>query len=130
MLENRNGPPGVGVYACAYPLYDERGWPNSLKLPRGQKWPPPKGFTGCDGATPSAECKGGAGRDATRTVAEWLAQWRETTLAVADCKDSTRSLYTTLSRKHLEPAPFGAIQLDRLRPSDIEALIDQSAGWA
>jgi hypothetical protein len=62
-------------------------------------------------------------RDTTRTVAEWLAQWRETTLAVADCKESTRSLYATLSRKHLEPAPFGAIQLDRLRPSDIEALI-------
>jgi integrase len=62
-------------------------------------------------------------RDPTRTVAEWLAQWRQTTLAVADCKDSTRSLYATLSRKHLEPAPFGAIQLGRLRPSDIEALI-------
>jgi integrase len=62
-------------------------------------------------------------RDTTRTIAGWLAQWRETTLAVADCKDSTRSLYATLSRKHLEPAPFGAIQLDRLRPSDIEALI-------
>lgn len=32
-------------------------------------------------------------------------------------------LYATLSRKHLEPAPFGAISLDRLRPSDIEALV-------
>jgi site-specific recombinase XerC len=28
-----------------------------------------------------------------------------------------------LSRKHLEAAPFGAITLDRLRPSDIEALV-------
>ena len=62
-------------------------------------------------------------RDATRTVGDWLAQWRETTLAVSDRKESTRSLYATLARKHLEPAPFGAIQLDRLRPSDVEALI-------
>lgn len=62
-------------------------------------------------------------RDATRTVAEWLAHWRATTLAVSDRKESTRELYTNLSRKHLEPAPFGAITLDRLRPTDIEALI-------
>ena len=27
------------------------------------------------------------------------------------------------ARKHLEAAPFGAITLDRLRPSDIEALV-------
>ena len=45
------------VFAPAYPLYDEREWPNSLKLPRGEKWRPPKGFTGRDGATPSAEQK-------------------------------------------------------------------------
>jgi integrase len=62
-------------------------------------------------------------KDATRTVGDWLAHWRATTLAASDRKESTRSLYATLSRKHLEPAPFGAIRCDRLRPSDIEALI-------
>src|SRR4029079_10544562 len=31
--------------------------------------------------------------------------------------------YATLSRKHLEPPPFGAIPLDRLKPSDIDALV-------
>ena len=32
-------------------------------------------------------------------------------------------LYANLCRKHLEPAPFGAIPLDRLRPTNIEALV-------
>jgi integrase len=62
-------------------------------------------------------------RDATRTVADWLAQWRTTTLAVSDRKESTREMYAHMCRKHLEPAPFGAITLDRLRPTDIEALV-------
>jgi hypothetical protein len=32
-------------------------------------------------------------------------------------------LYGALCRKHLEPAPFGAIPLDKLKPSDVEALV-------
>jgi integrase len=62
-------------------------------------------------------------RDATRTVGDWLAHWRATTLAVSDRKESTRVLYATLCRKHLEPAPFGAIPLDKLKASDVEALV-------
>jgi integrase len=62
-------------------------------------------------------------KDATRTVADWLSHWRATTLAASDRKESTRALYATLSRKHLEVAPFGLITLDRLRPSDIEAMV-------
>ena len=62
-------------------------------------------------------------KDATRSVGDWLAQWRVTTLAVSDRKPATREMYGHLCRKHLEPAPFGAITLDRLRPTDIEALI-------
>ncbi len=62
-------------------------------------------------------------RDANRTVADWLAQWRTTTLAVSDRKESTREMYAHLCRKHLESVPFGAITLDRLRPTDIEALV-------
>jgi integrase len=62
-------------------------------------------------------------KDATRTVGDWLAHWRATSLAVSDRSLSTRILYATLCRKHLEPAPFGAIPLDRLRPSDVEALV-------
>jgi integrase len=62
-------------------------------------------------------------KDATTTVAAWLAHWRQTTLAASDRKASTRELYSTLCAKHLEPAPFGSIQLDRLKPSDVEALV-------
>lgn len=62
-------------------------------------------------------------RDATRTVGDWLAQWRATTLAASDRKESTRELYARLCRCHLEPTPFGAIRLDKLRPSDVESLI-------
>jgi integrase len=62
-------------------------------------------------------------KDATTTVAAWLAHWRQTTLAASDRKASTRELYSTLCAKHLEPEPFGSIQLDRLKPSDVEALV-------
>jgi integrase len=62
-------------------------------------------------------------KDATRTVADWLKHWRATTLAASDRKESTRELYATLCRRHLESGQFGAIRLDRLRPSDVEALI-------
>jgi integrase len=62
-------------------------------------------------------------KDATQSVGDWLTHWRATTLAVSDRKESTRTLYANLSRKHLEAAPFGAIPLDKLRPSDVEALV-------
>jgi hypothetical protein len=60
-----SGGVGAGVYARAYPLYDERGWPNSLKLPPGQKKPPPyrdennakTHYTGKQAETPSAGLK-------------------------------------------------------------------------
>ena len=62
-------------------------------------------------------------RDAKASVAVWLVQWRDTTLAASNCKASTKELYKTLCIHHLEPEPFGAIRLDRLRPSDIDSLI-------
>src|SRR6478735_5513979 len=52
-------------------------------------------------------------RDATQTVGDWLAHWRATSLEVSGRKESTRVLYANLSRRHLEPAPFGALRLDR-----------------
>ena len=62
-------------------------------------------------------------RDSRRTVADWLVHWRATTLAASDRKASTRELYSNLSRRHLETGSFGEIRLDRLKPSDIEALV-------
>ena len=66
---------------------------------------------------------GGPVQDSSRSIAEWLAHWRITTLAASDRKEATQALYSTLSRKHLEAGPFGQIRLDKLRASDIEALI-------
>jgi integrase len=62
-------------------------------------------------------------KDATRSVGDWLAHWRATTLMASDRAASTRDLYARLIRSHLEPAPLGAISLDKLRPSDVERLI-------
>ena len=62
-------------------------------------------------------------RDATATVGAWLKEWRETQLAASNLKPTTRSLYTSCSKNHLEPEPFGKITLDRLKPSHIDRLI-------
>ena len=66
---------------------------------------------------------GGPVKDAKLTVGEWMAQWRESGLAVSDRKESTRVMYAALSRKHIEAAPFGSVTLDRLKPSHIDKLI-------
>jgi len=62
-------------------------------------------------------------KDATQTVADWLKHWREATLEASDRKATTKANYATMSRCHIEPAPFGAIQLARLRPSDVDRLL-------
>lgn len=40
-------------YGVAAETYWQAGWRGVLPLKRGSKWPPPKGFTGYDGAEPS-----------------------------------------------------------------------------
>jgi hypothetical protein len=60
-----SGGVGASIYARAYPLYDARGWPNSLNLPPGQKKPPrhcdennaKTHYTGKQAKTPSAQLK-------------------------------------------------------------------------
>ncbi|QZT54615.1 tyrosine-type recombinase/integrase [Mycolicibacterium austroafricanum] len=62
-------------------------------------------------------------KDSKQSIGEWLAYWRKTGLAASSRKESTKVLYGNLSRKHLEPAPFGAIRLDRLKPTDVDTLL-------
>ncbi len=62
-------------------------------------------------------------RDATATVSAWLKEWRETQLAASNLRPTTRALYTSVSKTHLEPEPFGKITLDKLKPSHIDKLI-------
>lgn len=67
-------------------------------------------------------------KDAPDTVASWLEQWRKSSLAASDRKATTKSLYGSLSRKHLEGTAIGAKRLDRLKPSDVESLIVELRG--
>ncbi len=66
---------------------------------------------------------GAPARDTSMPIGAWLMHWRATTLAASDRKQATKALYGNLARLHLEPEPFGAIRLDKLRPSDIEKLV-------
>lgn len=62
-------------------------------------------------------------RDASRTLGDWCAQWRASTLSASNRKASTVGLYRSISRTHLETGPLGSTPLDRLRPSDVDAFI-------
>ncbi len=62
-------------------------------------------------------------RDAKSSVAAWIAQWRATSLEASGRKESTKTLYKYLCSKHLEAEPFGALTLNKLRPTDVEALV-------
>ncbi len=61
-------------------------------------------------------------KDTAMTVSTWLDEWVSKALAASDRKQATKDLYTTVVRAHLVPV-LGRHGLDRLRPSDVEALI-------
>ena len=61
-------------------------------------------------------------KDAAMTVAAWLTEWTTKALPASDRKQATKDLYTTIVRAHLVPV-LGRYTLERLRPSDVEALI-------
>lgn len=83
----------------------------------------------------SAECRtklkvilerlddGAPARDAKETVGVWMNRWRTTSLAASDRKPTTKHLYDSLSRKHLEAGVIADVRLDRVRPRDVEALV-------
>jgi integrase len=62
-------------------------------------------------------------KDARTTMAAFVEDWIRKALPASARKASTQSNYATIARTHLAPAPFGALTLDKLRPSDIEALL-------
>ena len=70
-------------------------------------------------------------RDARVTVAGFVNDWLEKALPASPRRPTTQATYAALARTHLTPAPFGALPLDRLRPSDIEALLlaNGTPGW-
>ena len=67
--------------------------------------------------------KGKPAQDSVKTVAGWVGEWLEDYLLIdSNRKLSTRQNYARLAKNHLMPEPFGAIQLRKLRPLDIERL--------
>jgi integrase len=70
-------------------------------------------------------------RDATRTLAEWLTEWRATFLKASDRAQATKNLYEGLTRRHVEPV-IGSVPLDRLKPADVTRVMNsmEAAGKA
>jgi integrase len=62
-------------------------------------------------------------KDARVTVAAFVEDWLRKALPASGRKAATVANYKSIARTHLQPAPFGALTLDKLRPSDIEALL-------
>lgn len=62
-------------------------------------------------------------KDARATLAAYTERWIATTLAASGRKATTRATYAALARRHLIAEPFGSVTLDRLKPSDVEALV-------
>ncbi|MCU1668491.1 MAG: integrase family protein [Blastococcus sp.] len=61
-------------------------------------------------------------KDATMTLTAWLDDWIAKALPASDRKQATIDLYERIARTHLAPT-LGGRTLDRIRPSDVEALI-------
>jgi hypothetical protein len=62
-------------------------------------------------------------KDARVTVAMFVDDWIRKALPASGRKAATQENYSTIARTHLAPPPFGVLTLDKLRPSDIEALL-------
>ena len=61
-------------------------------------------------------------KDATMPLGAWIEEWIGKALEASDRKQATKVLYAGIARSHLVPF-LGQTSLDRLRPSDVEALI-------
>lgn len=62
-------------------------------------------------------------KDAKVTLAAFVEDWIGSTLAVSDRKASTKSMYSTLARKHISDSDLGRSSLDRLTPRKVEAWV-------
>ena len=148
---NQNSHPENGAYPSCYPNWGNlaimgtrtaNGTGNIRKRPNGT-WEVRLSYVDADGTLKRVSVYGKTQREVREKVkavrervdngapatddkmalAAWMARWRETTLAVSNLKESTRSLYASLSRKHIEGGVIAAIPLAKLRPSDVEKLI-------
>ncbi|MGB4777439.1 tyrosine-type recombinase/integrase [Microbacterium sp.] len=63
--------------------------------------------------------------DARTPLATWIDEWAKTSLEASSRKAATKSLYRTLARVHLAPAPLGTMALAAIRPTHVEALVQR-----
>jgi hypothetical protein len=61
-------------------------------------------------------------RDATCTLNDWLAEWRQTFLRASDRAESTKSLYAGLTLNHIEPVVCH-LRLHQIRPVDVTRVL-------
>ena len=71
-------------------------------------------------------------KDSSLTVATWVDQWQQRILPSSPRKETTKELYVNLSTKHLKPAPFGELELRKVRASHIDDILlrIKSQGYA
>ena len=72
--------------------------------------------------------KGHAPRDATATFGAYAEQWIGSTLEVSDRKQSTKSLYASLTRSHIIGSPLGETALGKVTPPAVERWITHLRG--
>jgi integrase len=61
-------------------------------------------------------------RDASRTLGDWLTEWRGTYLLASDRARATKLLYGGLTKRYVDPQ-IGSIPLDRLKPADLTRML-------
>ena len=66
---------------------------------------------------------GAPAKDARSRLADVVEDWIATSLAASDRKASTKTTYTILLRTHVLPDDLAAMQIGRIKTSDIESLI-------
>ena len=64
-------------------------------------------------------------RDVRKTVGVFATEWLGSTLAVSDRKESTKSLYANLAKRHIVSDRLGSVALDQLTPRRIEAWVSE-----
>ena len=66
---------------------------------------------------------GEPGRDSDAILSEYATNWCRTTLQATSLKESTKSLYNSISRNHIAPTQLGSLTLGHVRPQSVEAWI-------
>ena len=67
--------------------------------------------------------QGAPARDSSIMLEAFVPHWIATALTASDRKASTKENYAGIARTHLAVGPLRGSRLDRLRPSDVEALV-------